>query len=145
MNSLTPFLLDVGDWILFAAAPALALFVGFYYFGSPWKKLLVGRSLMYFAMSLLAIIIVVVLSLWLGPEYFAREYVRIIGYGAVTLTAWRLFFTLRHIQKNPPPDLEEIGLAPLTEDEVIFLAEQIVQRRRASQTSLEAEVSGDSE
>ncbi len=139
MNALTPFLLDVGDWILLSAAPALVLFVGFYYFGSPWKKLLVGRSLMYFAMSLLAIILVVVLSLWLGQDYFLREWVRIIGYGAVAITAWRLFFTLRHIQKNPPPDLEEIGMAPLTEDEVLFLAKEIVERRRAGQTSMESD------
>lgn len=113
----TETLLLLGDFILLGALPALALFVGFYYFKSPWKKLLVGRSLMYFAMALLGITVTVLLSLFLGPEYFLREWVRIILYSAVSFTSWRLFFTLRTIQNNPPPTEDEIGLAPVPEDE----------------------------
>lgn len=99
-----------GDIILLTAIPALALFVAFYYFKSPWKTLLVGRSLMYFAVSLLAIIAVVALSVWLGTEYFLREWVRLISYLLVSITTWRLFFTLRHIQKQGVKDVNEIGL-----------------------------------
>jgi hypothetical protein len=102
----------VGDIVLLTAIPALALFVVFYYFGSPWRRLLVGRSLMYFATSLLAICVTVTLSLWLGSDYFLREWVRLVGYALVSATTWRLFFTLRHIQNNPPPSADEIGLAP---------------------------------
>lgn len=131
------FLLDLGDWILLSSAPALALFVGFYYFGSPWRKLLVGRSLMYFAMSLLAIVCIVALSLWLGADYPGRAWVRLIGYGLVSFTTWRLFFTLRHIQKNPPPLVTEIGLAPTDEDIIVKMAEEITRRRE--QGSLERE------
>ena len=100
----------MGDIVLLTAIPALALFVGFYYFGSPWRTLLVGRSLMYFAVSLLAIILVVALSVWLGPTYPLREWVRFISYVLVSVTTWRLFFTLRHIQKQGVKDVEEIGL-----------------------------------
>lgn len=103
-------LLTIGDWLLLSSMPALALFVGFYFFASPWKKLLVGRSLMYFAASLFLISGIVLLSLFLGPDYPGRELVRIAGYGLVSFTTWRLFFTLRHIQKNPPPADDEIGL-----------------------------------
>lgn len=110
-------LLLIGDFVLLSSAPALALFVGFYYFASPWRKLLVGRSLMYFAMSLLAIVVIVLLSLFLGPEYAGREFIRLVGYGLVSFTTWRLFFTLRKIQKNPPPDDDEIGLAPEKSDD----------------------------
>lgn len=101
----------LGDIVLLSAIPALGLFVGYYYFGSPWKTLLVGRSLMYFAVSLLVIIAIVSLSVWLGSEYFLREWVRLISYGLVSWTTWRLFITLRHIQKKGPVALEEIGLA----------------------------------
>ncbi len=100
----------MGDIVLLTAIPALALFVGFYYFGSPWRKLLVGRSLMYFAVALLVIIAVVALSVWLGPDYFFREWVRLISYALVSITTWRLFFTLRYIQKQGVKDLDEVGL-----------------------------------
>ncbi|WNN95020.1 hypothetical protein SEA_MAGRITTE_43 [Microbacterium phage Magritte] len=99
-----------GDIVLLTAIPALALFVVFYYYKSPWKTLLVGRSLMYFAVSLLAIIAVVALSVWLGTDYFLREWVRLISYLLVSITTWRLFFTLRHIQKQGVQEVTEIGL-----------------------------------
>lgn len=106
----------MGDIVLLTAIPALMLFVGFYYFGSPWRTLLVGRSLMYFAVSLLAIIAVVAASVWLGTDYFGREWVRLASYMLVSVTTWRLFFTLRKIQKEGAADVEEIGLGdhPIT-------------------------------
>lgn len=126
---MTEFFLAVGDYILLSSFPALALFVGFYFFGSPWKKLLVGRSLMYFALALLLICTIVLLSLFLGPTYPGREFVRIFGYIGVSATSWRLFFTLRYIQKNPPPDVAAIGLTDFPEDEIIALADEIRARR----------------
>lgn len=106
----------VGDIVLLTAIPALALFVWYYHFKSPWRALLVGRSLMYFAVSLLAIIATVALSVWLGPDYFLREWVRMLSYVVVSITTWRLFFTLRHIQKQGASAVEEIGLGehPIT-------------------------------
>ncbi len=106
----------LGDILLLTAIPALMLFVGFYYFGSPWRTLLVGRSLMYFAVSLLAIIAVVAASVWLGQDYFLREWVRFVSYLLVSITTWRLFFTLRHIQKQGAKDVDEIGIGehPIT-------------------------------
>lgn len=108
----------LGDVTLLSAIPALALFVLYYYFGSPWKTFLVGRSLMYFAVSLLVIIAIVTLSVWLGTDYFGREWLRLAGYLLVSWTTWRLFFTLRHIQKKGPVDLNEIGLVETDADEL---------------------------
>jgi hypothetical protein len=109
-----------GDVVLLTAIPALALFVVFYYFKSPWRTLLVGRSLMYFAVSLLAIIGVVAASVWLGQDYPGREWVRFISYSLVSVTTWRLFFTLRHIQKegDGEPVAEKLGVVehPLLTD-----------------------------
>lgn len=104
MNPPNEILLTLGDYAILSSIPALALFVGFYYFGSPWKKLLVGRSLMYFAVSLLIINLVVLASIFFGSTYTGREWVRLSGYILVSVTTWRLFFTLRKIQKERPRD-----------------------------------------
>lgn len=96
-------LLSIGDVILLTSVPALALFVGFYYARSPWRQLMVGRSLMYFALSLILVVVTVSLSLWFGSAYPGREYVRIVAYSLVSAMTWRLFFTLRYIQKQPIP------------------------------------------
>lgn len=97
-------LLIIGDVILLTSFPALALFVGFYFAKSPWRTLLVGRSLMYFALSMALVVITVSLSLWLGLDYQFREWVRLFSYSLVSVTTWRLFFTLRYIQKQQMND-----------------------------------------
>ena len=97
-------LLTIGDVILLTSFPALALFVGFYYVKSSWRTLPVGRSLMYFAMSFMLVVLTVSMSLWLGPNYPFREWVRIFAYTLVSVTTWRLFFTLRYIQKQQMND-----------------------------------------
>ena len=102
----------MGDIVLLTAIPALALFVGFYYFGSPWRTLLVGRSLMYFAVSLLAIILVVALSVWLGPTYPLREWVRFISYVLVSVTTWRLRFTGSWMIGCSPNPISSTSLTP---------------------------------
>ena len=97
-------LLIIGDVILLTSFLALALFVGFYFAKSPWRTLLVGRSLMYFALSLMLVVFTVSLSLWLGANYPFREWVRLFSYSLVSVTTWRLFLTLRYIQKQQMND-----------------------------------------
>ena len=97
-------LLTIGDVVLLTSFPALALFVGFYYVKSSWRTLPVGRSLMYFALSFMLVVLTVSLSLWLGSNYPFREWVRLFSYSLVSVMTWRLFFTLRHIQKQPMDD-----------------------------------------
>ena len=97
-------LLTIGDVVLLTSFPALALFVGFYYVKSSWRTLPVGRSLMYFALSFMLVVLTVSLSLWLGSNYPFREWVRLFSYSLVSVMTWRLFFTLRHIQKQSMDD-----------------------------------------
>ena len=97
-------LLTIGDVVLLTSFPALALFVGFYYVKSSWRTLPVGRSLMYFALSFMLVVLTVSLSLWLGSNYPFREWVRLFSYSLVSVTTWRLFFTLRYIQKQQMND-----------------------------------------
>ena len=97
-------LLTIGDVVLLTSFPALALFVGFYYVKSSWRTLPVGRSLMYFALSFMLVVLTVSMSLWLGPNYPFREWVRLFSYSLVSVMTWRLFFTLRYIQKQQMND-----------------------------------------
>lgn len=97
-------LLTIGDVVLLTSFPALALFVGFYYVKSSWRTLPVGRSLMYFALSFMLVVLTVSMSLWLGPNYPFREWVRLFSYSLVSVTTWRLFFTLRYTQKQQMND-----------------------------------------
>lgn len=95
-------LLVIGDWVLLLTAIPLGLFVAFYWFRSPaWKKNFVGRTLMNLGISLFVYVVIVSLSVFLGPEYFLREYIRLAGYLLVFFTTSRLFFTLRYVQKHP--------------------------------------------
>lgn len=103
---MTNVLLTLGDVLLLTSVPALVLFVCMYFFRSRWRTLHVGRSLMYFALSLLLLVVVVSLGLWLGPNYPGREYIRLGAYGVVSITTWRLYFTLRYIQKRTQDDDE---------------------------------------
>lgn len=103
------FLLLAGDYVLLATAIPLGLFVGFYYFKSRnWRRNFVGRTLMYLAISLFVYVVVVSLTLFLGVEYAAREYIRFGGYLLVFITCWRLFLTLRYVQRNPEKAEEEL-------------------------------------
>ena len=101
---MTDILLTIGDVVLLTSFPAQALFVGFYYVKSSWRTLPVGRSLMYFALSFMLVVLTVSLSLWLGSNYPFREWVRLFSYSLVSVTTWRLFFTLRYIQKQQMND-----------------------------------------
>lgn len=102
-------LLLIGDWVLLLTAVPLGLFVGFYFFKSPgWRRNFVGRTLMYLGISLFIYVVVVSLSVFLGADYFLREYIRLAGYLLVFITCTRLFLTLRYVQKNPDKAQQEL-------------------------------------
>lgn len=88
--------------LLLGCLPAVVLFIVFYSRKSPWKKHFVGRSIMYLGASLLALLILNAVTIWVGPHFIARPFVRLSVYLGLFLSVWRLFYTLRDLQKNPP-------------------------------------------
>jgi hypothetical protein len=56
---------------------------------------------MYLACSLAFLMIFNVTALTFH-EYPGRSLVRVIGYAALFASVWRLYYTLRALQKNPP-------------------------------------------
>lgn len=95
----------VGLGALLAGAPAILLFVFFYWTRSNWRKYPVGRALMYFAISLgttyVWIIVRLVISL-AGHDtenLLAWQIVRITLFTAISATLWRLTYMLLKIQR----------------------------------------------
>jgi hypothetical protein len=80
-----------------------ALFVGFYFKRSPWDSNRVGRSLMLFLTSVVAMLLVSTVSLFTGGDISGYDYLRLVTYGAVSYSIWNLFFTLVSIQNSPTP------------------------------------------
>lgn len=90
----------IGNLLLLTAIPPANLFVVFYAWRSPWRELMAGRSLMYVFAALSATLDQIALSVWIGPDYPGRYPIRVILYGAIAVTFWRMFWTLLHIQSR---------------------------------------------
>lgn len=58
------------------------VFVGRYGLRSPWRRTVVGRSLMYVWLALTAVLTLVFFSYWLGA-YPGRDYVRALVYSSL--------------------------------------------------------------
>lgn len=93
-----------GDLVLMSALPAVVLFILFYGIRSPWRSLFVGRSMMYLAISLAAVLSLGVIRIVFNDQSSQIiEGVRLAGYIIMTVFAWRLFFTLLRIQAQTLP------------------------------------------
>jgi hypothetical protein len=86
---------------LLAAGAALGFlaFVVIYGAFSNWRATPPGRSVMYVLGSLDAITIMLTIHLFTGP-YPGIEFVRIVVYGALLVSSWRLVTTLVQILRG---------------------------------------------
>lgn len=75
------------------------LFVLFYGVRSQWRATLVGRALMYQSAAFTLVLAVVMVGIW-WPDMPGRALVRLICYGLLVITMWRMFFTLLHYQNE---------------------------------------------
>lgn len=87
----------LADVMILVAWPATVLFIVFYGTISPWKVSLIGRSVMYFALSMFALLSLGISTNWIH-DYDYEPIVRFVVYGGVTATLWRLFYSLRLAQ-----------------------------------------------
>jgi len=114
----TDLLNNIADLVLLTALPAIVLFVFYYYTKSVWKKYTAGRTLMWLAISLGVLFSVNTASIWLGQDYPGRAPIRVAAYTFLSINVWRLFFTLRKVQKNGS---EEVDLTlPLMTSEALI-------------------------
>lgn len=101
----------VGLVALLAGAPAVILFTVFYGIRSNWRAYLVGRALMYFAVSLALTYLWIIVRLVLALTGQSTEdstfwqLVRIILFTGVSVTMWGLLVVLLKIQRAPDQDV----------------------------------------
>lgn len=98
MNMSDPAVL-LGNVFTVAGWLACLLFVVFYATRSSWRVHLVGRSLMYQSVALLLTLSVVIIGLW-WPDMPGRVAIRLVCYGGLVFTTWRMFFTLLRYQRE---------------------------------------------
>lgn len=104
---------DIANLIAITALIPIGLFI-FYYGSEPipgsklrrysrrWKSTTIGRVLMTQKIMWFGFLTFVLFGIFTEP-YAAEGVVRIIAYGGLVAQFWLVFFTLRHIQKMPPP------------------------------------------
>lgn len=109
------------DIIAYSAIIPIGLFVYFYgtrpwkghrFLRRPstlWRTTAVGRTLMYKAMAWFVYLVFIAASI-MWQDWPGRVYMRGAIYIAIVTLFWRLFFILRHVQKQPRSDEQSQGL-----------------------------------
>lgn len=72
------------------------VFIAVYATRSKWRATAPGKALMYWVISFAGLILMNTIHLYTG-RYAGIEFVRIVVYTALTLSVWRLVFTLIRI------------------------------------------------
>lgn len=79
--------------ILIAGLGAIVFAVSYGAFFA-WRSTAAGKSLMYFVLCLVALFCLNAAGRWLGPDYLARDVIRIVVYTGLVITMWRLVVVL---------------------------------------------------
>jgi hypothetical protein len=95
---------DIANYIVFAAIIPFGLFTLLYGILSPWYRSLLGVTMFCLGLSLTAVLGVVLARRWLG-EYPGYEWVAIIVYSFVTLTAFGLVL-IYLVERSRRPSIE---------------------------------------
>lgn len=95
----------IGDIIMSLALLGSVVFTVSYASFFNWRITAAGRSLMYFILALDFWALQALLSR-INPEYWGREWVRIIIYFTIMVTVWRLVFALWQSWKHTPINIQ---------------------------------------
>lgn len=109
---MTDLLFLIGDIIMWAALVGAIVFGISYATFFNWRKTAPGRSLMYLDWAIIAWGTQTALARS-NPDYYLREWVRIVVYLAIAYTIWRLVVTLWRSWKRTP----YIKIEPRKKDE----------------------------
>lgn len=89
----------IANCMIVVAWLGVLAFVFSYYRNSPWKQTLIGRTIMYKAGAMLALLSLGLASNWLDG-YPGEQWIRLLIYGTLAIVQWRLFMSLLYIQKG---------------------------------------------
>lgn len=84
----------VADWVLLAGGLGALVFVCLYGFFLNWRETPAGRAILAFVVSLIGVLALVVTAKLTGGDYPLRDVLRLVIYGGVFVTSWRLVVVL---------------------------------------------------
>lgn len=102
---MTEILYTLGDVVMLTAAIGATVFAFSYAFFFTWHKTPAGRSLMYLVLALVTWAVEASIAR-LNPEYFGREWARIVIYTIIAFTTWKLVGTLWLSWRRNPFEVE---------------------------------------
>lgn len=85
--------------LYFFALPAAALYIGLFVGFSDWRSTLPGRAAATAGFSVITILLVNAASLFLGPDYPGREWIRVIAYWGLGVAQLYLCYSVWHFQR----------------------------------------------
>jgi type VI protein secretion system component VasK len=100
---------NIGTIALFLGMPGLMIFVGYYALRTRWHSSVTGRTLLYFAISLLSLYFLGAMNAVFGNDWPFRGALRLLVYISVSATIWRLTIVLLLVQAGV---LDKDKLAP---------------------------------
>lgn len=78
----------------------IVMFIVLYATRSPWTATELGIALMFQKLAILGICLLITLGLWLGDDYWGRDVLRALVYGAVGFFLWLDVINLVRYQKG---------------------------------------------
>lgn len=87
-HTLDPTVDQAAQWLVYAAAPPVTVFVVLYAFTTPWWSTWIGRALLVSSIGFALLIDLSVLYQWLGADYLGRAAVRLTVLSLVCAGAW---------------------------------------------------------
>ena len=91
--------------ILYSTLVPLLLFVVYFGLRSSWYTSKTGRMIMGLAVGLTALLLMGTLQRYWDPSFM--DILRVIVYSLLNIGVWRLFFTLRYIQRTNEDGTQE--------------------------------------
>ena len=94
MSELAHVLNAVADIFILIAFSAMLIFTASYVVFFRWRKTKAGRAILYVFAALLAVTAPSLMGRWIGPDYWMREWFRVICWGLTVIAVLNLIRVL---------------------------------------------------
>lgn len=89
------------SFLVLAIIP-IVLFIVHYFLFSPWRATTEGKTMMGQKVAILSVLTLAFLARTFGRDYWGREALTLVVYGALVYFFWKTFLELRRVQKQYP-------------------------------------------
>lgn len=103
-NPPTTTLDHISEILMLGSGAGVVLFTVSYIAFFQWRRTGAGKAILYFALSLCALLGQIIATRSFGGDFVLRDIVRLVAYAVVFLSSWGLVFTLwRNWSRGAPP------------------------------------------